>query len=126
MHDRRGFTLLEVIIALVILSVVILLMANTSGSFVRHVAENDLRTSAIQLADDRIEYIQMDPDYYGLDTAYVGTESGFQGLTGFTRETTINHVGGSGQSVDHKIITVRVNGPGMTQPIERTVTVGAP
>lgn len=124
--DRRGFTLLEVIIALVILSFVILMMANTSGTFIRSVARNDLTTSAIQLAKDRIEFIQMDPDYAGLDTLYVGTESGFPGLAGFTRETIIRRVGGTGQATDHKMVTVTVTGPGLDQPISRSISVAAP
>lgn len=120
---ERGFTLIEIIAALVILMVVITGLATVTGRFVRTVSEADQNAAAVQLAQDRIQTVQMDPDYGGLDTMYVGTESSFPTLTGYTRETQIQRVGGTN---DYKIITVIVNGPGLRQPVERTTTVAAP
>lgn len=126
MRERTGFTLVEVMIALVILSLVILGMAATTGSFVRVVAESDRMAAAVQLADDRIEQVQMDPNYGGLDSLYAGVESNFPTLAGFTRETRIVRVGGAGQPVDYKKVTVIVAGPGLPTRVERTVSVAAP
>ncbi len=124
MRDERGFTLIELIIAAGVLMLVVLGMATTTVRFVRLVAESDWRATAIELADDRIQLIAMDPDYDELETKYSGTETGFPTLTGVTRETYIVHFGGSGQ--DYKRITVTVSVPGLDLPVMRSVTVGAP
>lgn len=121
MRDSRGFTLIEVIIAMVILLTVIAAMTTATGSFVRSMSEDDLRGAAVQLADDRIQTVMMDPDYGGLDTMYVGTENAFPTLAGFTRQTQITRITANGQN--HKVLTVTVNGPGLRSPVRRTSTV---
>ncbi len=126
MKTKSGFTLIEVMMALVILSVAILGLASATGRFIHTATVSDLQAAAIQLADDRINMVQMDPDYNGLDTTYAGTESNFPTLTGFTRQTIITRVGGFGASMDHKKITVIVNGPTLKAPITRSTTVAAP
>ena len=126
MHSQRGFTLIEIMIALVILTFVILGLGTATATALRVVTLSDRATAAIQLADGRIEEIQMDPNYNGLDTLYAGTESSFPDLPGYTRETVIVRVGGLGQTQDYKTVTVKVNGPGLSDPISRTITVAAP
>jgi type II secretion system protein I len=126
MRKERGFTLIEVMIALAIMSAVLLAMAAATASFIHIVSVEDRKTSALQLVDSRIETIQMDPNYAGLDTAYVGTESSFPTMPGYTRTTKLLHVGGSGQVVNYKKVTVTVDGPGLAQPVSRTITVGVP
>jgi prepilin-type N-terminal cleavage/methylation domain-containing protein len=123
---RHGFTLIEIMIALVILTLVVLGMATSTGRFMRVVAESDLQVAAIQLADDRIQTVLMDPNFAGLDTAYAGTESSFPTLPGFARSTVITLVGGSGQPTYHKRIVVTVTGPGLPQAVKRSATVAAP
>lgn len=120
MRDTRGFTLIEVIIAMVILLVVISAMATATGGFVRDVAQDDLRAAAIQLADDRIQTIQMDVNYDALG-AYATTETAFATLTGFSRTTRVTPVTANGQR--HSVVTVTVTGPGLQVPITRTTTV---
>lgn len=121
MRDTRGFTLIEVIIAMVILMSVIAAMATATGRFVSSVAEDDVRAAAVQLADDRIETVEMDPDYGGLDSTYIETETNFPTLMGFTRQTQITRVTANGQN--HRVVTVTVNGPGLPSPTRRTTTV---
>lgn len=126
MRNRRGFTLIEIMIALVILALVVLGMATSTGRFIRVVAESDIQVAAIQLADDRIQTVLMDPNYGGLDTAYAGTEASFPSLDGFVRTTTITLVGGIGQPTNHKRVVVTVTGPGLSNPVKRSATVAAP
>lgn len=125
-RPRAGFTLVEVMMALVILAVVLLGLAATTSGFVRTVATSDLQTAAITLAEDRIATIQMDPDCARIDSVYAGTESNFATLRGFTRRTDVVRVGGPGQPVNHTRITVTVAGPGLSPPVQRTVTMAAP
>jgi prepilin-type N-terminal cleavage/methylation domain-containing protein len=122
---RRGFTLVEVIVALVILAVVLLGMASTMGGFVRSVGSADRQAAALTAVEDRITAITLHPDYGSLDTAFAGTETSVNGLPGATRTTVITQVGGLGQATNHKNITVTVNGTGLT-PVARTITVAAP
>ncbi len=126
MTNRRGFTLIEVIIALVILLVVVLAMGSATGSFVRQTAQEGTRATATQLAQDRLQVIQMDPDYAGLAATYAGTENNLPALPGYTRVTQVTQIGGTGQATDYKVVTVTVTGPGVTTPITRTTTVAAP
>ena len=126
MRTEKGFTLIEVVMAMAIMSTVMLGMASMTASLLHVVSVGDRKASALQLIDSRIDEIQMDPNYAGLDTTYVGTESNFAELPGVTRATVIVHVGGGSSPVDHKKITVTVQGTGLPQPLSRTVTVGAP
>jgi type II secretion system protein I len=126
MRSSRGFTLIEIMIALVILTVVVLGLATATAQVVHVVTLSDRNAAAIQLADSRIEEVQMSPDYNGLESLFAGTESSFPELPGYTRETKIQRVGGLGQNQDYKKITVTVTGPGVPDPVARTVTVAAP
>ena len=126
MGDRRGFTLVEIMVALVILCVVILGFASTTGRFLNQVTTSTQQANAIQLAEDRIEMIRIDPNYGGLDTLYGKTETTFPTLPDFARNTTVVRTGGPGQPNDYKTITVTVTAPGLLPPVSRTVTVAAP
>ncbi len=126
MRARRGFTLIEIMIALVILSVVALGLGASSGHFLHVVATSDRTNAAIQLANDRIAWAQLYPSYATLDSALTGVDSAFPTLPGMRRTTQVVHVGGAGQATDFKRVTVLVDGPGLLAPLERTVTVAAP
>jgi prepilin-type N-terminal cleavage/methylation domain-containing protein len=126
MNNQRGFTLVEVILALTILLVVMMMLANTTGKTVHTAATSANQQAAIELALDRVEQIRVDPNYDGLEAAYAKTETGFPTLPGFSRTTTIVRTGGTGQPNDFKKVTVSVTGPGITAAITRTVTVAAP
>lgn len=124
MADRRGFTLIEVILALSILLVVMVGFVSMTGRTVHVAATSDREQAAIQLATDRIEQVRSDPNYAALDTLYAKTESSFPTLPGFTRTTQI--VRTTTGANDYKRITVTVSGPGLAAPVTRTVTVAAP
>jgi prepilin-type N-terminal cleavage/methylation domain-containing protein len=126
MRTSRGFTLIEVMVALVILSFVILGLTTATASFIHVVVLDQQRATAIQLAEGRIDRIQMDPVYANLESAYAGTETTFPGVSGYTRVTTVAHVGGLGQTQDYKVVTVLVTHAALPDSVQRTVIVGAP
>ena len=105
MRTKNGFTLIEVMIAMVIMSTVLLAMVAATSSLIHVVTVADRNSSALQLVDSRIERPT---------------------LTGFVRTTTIVRFGGTGQAVDYKKVTVTVTGPGVPDPVSRTITMAAP
>jgi Tfp pilus assembly protein PilV len=124
MRAPNGFTIIEVILALVILIVVLVGLAQTTGRTVHTVATSDRQEAAVQLVHDRIEFVRADPRYTKLDSLYEGTEGSFATLPGVQRATRIERITTAGN--DYRTITVTVTGPGLKAPVSRTVTVGAP
>ncbi len=126
MKSNKGFTIIEVVMALVILTVVILGGFSATSGFIHEVAVGDIEAAALQLADDKIAEIRMDPNYATLDSIYPGTENNFPTMAGFTRKTVITQIGGPSSTQDHKKITVTVAGPTLANPVNRTITLAAP
>jgi prepilin-type N-terminal cleavage/methylation domain-containing protein len=125
---RRGVTLIEIMISVVILSVVLLGMGRYLVTFSRTVRASEARTMAVTLASGRISEIRASPNYAGLETNYATTEATIAGFPGFTRSTVITHVGGPRPTYtnDYKTVTVTVNGPGLSASIKKTIIVAAP
>lgn len=123
MRGRDGFTLVEMLISLVILSFVLIGLAGVTGTLGRSVDLNERETLATELAEDKLAEIIMDADYDSLDVRYEGTDT----LLGFSRTVeNIVRVGGKGLATDHKKITVRVTGSSLPYPVVRSTTVAAP
>ena len=126
---QAGFTLVEVTIALVILSVAVLGMAASAGVLGRYSAEAEVRALAMQAVQDRISLVKVDPRYGELEALYAGSESDLPGLDGFTRTTSVTQVQttvAGGGTLDYKVISVVVSGARLVQPLSRRFTVGAP
>jgi len=124
-RDRRGFTLVEVIVALGLLLFAVLAMASTSARFMGTIARDNSSIRGVELADNRIAQVRLDPAYDSLAARYQGTELDPSGYTGFTRTTKLVSQGG-GATPAYTTVTVTVTGPGMEGAVSRTTTVGAP
>jgi len=124
MRARNGFTLIEVMIALTILMIVLVGMASVTTRSVHVTTVSDREEAAIQLVTDRLEFVRSDPRYNSLDSLYGTTETNFATLPGFTRVTKLTRVTTGGN--DYTRVTVKVTGPGLSQPVARTITVGQP
>jgi prepilin-type N-terminal cleavage/methylation domain-containing protein len=128
MHTRRGFTLVELLVALVILTVVATSFAKFTSSFSRTMGDASLRTIATAVGSGRLELIRADPRYDRLGTLY-GTGAGAD-TTGFPtyprmrRRTTIVRDQSGGR--DRTTITVRVSDPALRDTVALTATVAAP
>ena len=127
-RDERGVTLIEVIIAMVILTVVLLAMGSFAVNFTRGVRQSDARTIAVNLADQRLSEIRSSPNYSALETTYNATEATISGFTGYARTTQIVRTGGPRPTYtnDYKTVTVSVKMPGTTTPLKKTIVVAAP
>ena len=124
----RGVTLIEIMIAGVILSVVLLGMGRYLVDFSKAVRRSEARTIGINLAAQRISEIRASPNYSGLETSFAVSEGSIPGFTSYTRVTTIAHVGGPRPTYtnDYKTVTVVVNSPSLTTPVTKTIVVAAP
>ncbi|MBX6331214.1 MAG: hypothetical protein IRY91_05145 [Gemmatimonadaceae bacterium] len=117
-------TLIEVLAALTILTGATLGMAAFVGRFAHATGENEARDTAVQLATDRLEDVKGDPVYANIEADFKGTESSISGYPGYTRQTLVQHVGGTSSSnVDYKIVTVIVKGPGLDEPVSKTTII---
>jgi prepilin-type N-terminal cleavage/methylation domain-containing protein len=128
LNVRRGFTLIEVTVALVILAVGILAISASSARMGQASAVARSEATALQAVNDRLTMILLSPEYAALDSIFSSTEDDVP-AEGFTRETeivrTITTLTG-GKKIDYTDVTVTVTGPGMAAPLSRTQTVGAP
>lgn len=121
MSNRNGFTLIEVLVAMVLLGFAILgVQASITDRFVRDVGGEDHRATAQQLAADRITTIQSDPQYTALSARYVGTEDPPAGFPRYRRITAVTARNG------YQIVTVAVITPEGADTVSRTIAVGAP
>ena len=134
--NRKGFTLVEVVVALVLLACGIMAVQSAVVRLVHQVNMDTRVQTAVQLAEDRLELVRVDPQYVNLHATYDNSPTGevnVAGVTGLTRvTTTVAHVdtitdaSGSKHVSDYTRITVLMKGSGLLVPISRTVTVGAP
>jgi len=129
---RRGFSLAEIMVALVILSVIVMGLASTTTTFLHETSLDNVRVRASTAADTRIAEIQGWPDYAALPS-FNETKANYPDK-GFTRTTTIvrDTTPASGcnsppflpcPNSDITRATVTVTGPGLTTPVSRTVAI---
>lgn len=127
MSARKGFTLVEVVMALMLLSVSMLGMQMIGITMLRRTTTSQVRLSATQLAEDRIDMIKLEPVYANID-GYATTESTVAGFPGFARVTAVNARRDSSAAgiTDYKRVTVTVTAPGLNPAVSRNITVAAP
>ena len=125
-----GFTLVEVMIAVVILSIVVLSVPRVGLDFSRTVSGSRVRNEANALANAWISRCRAEPNYAALDSTVAGKCRGTVtnlGTYAFTRTTTVakdSVLSGVADSLnDYKRITVVVSGGNMATPVARTITI---
>ena len=123
--SQAGFTLIEVLLAVVMLAILTLALMSNSAKMIRGVTDDRSRTLAATAADERIARIRVWPDNATLEATFVAVENNTP-LTGWTRTTTMTRTGSSGGVNDFKRATVVVTGPGVPVPISRSVALAAP
>ena len=122
---RSGFTMVEVIVASVILGAALLAMAGFTVRYQQVDANARVISRAQQAANERMERVRTAQPYLSLDTMAT-TESSVPGYPGYLRQTLVTRVGGSAtDTVDFKIVTVRVTTPGVARTVSKTSMVGA-
>lgn len=118
-------TLIEVMVSLVLLAGVVLGMAGFVAGFARSSRGSDARLTASDLATERLDEVKRAPVYDSIEAVYAKTETTIPGRAGFTRTTAVTRVGGASDSLDYKIVTVIVSGPGLDAPVKKSTGIGA-
>ena len=123
---RKGMTLVEVLVALTILSVVMLGLGTFTTNFARTVSEAGIKSTASDLVADRLEVVKSGSRYDLIESNFQGAESSIPGYAGFSRRTMVLHVGGApADSVDYKVVTVEVTAPRLTKPVRKSTVISS-
>ena len=121
---RRGMTLIEVILAIVILSGAMLGLARFGQQFQHNTSTSSMQVLASDLATQRLEAIKGVRNYASLVTTYGSTSETFAGdpvYGGFTRLTkTVSTVNSTD---DYVTITVTVSGNNMPSSIKKSTKI---
>lgn len=121
-----GMTLIEVVMAIVILTVCLLSVSAFVGRFAKATRLMNARNTASELVADRIEDVKGAVRYSAIDSIYAVNENSISGSPGFTRRTLVSHVGGGGPDLDdYKIITVIVTSNQLASPSKKTTIIAA-
>jgi prepilin-type N-terminal cleavage/methylation domain-containing protein len=122
--NEAGFTLLEVLVALLVLAFVLTMMASSTTRAAVNQTRSTAAIEAAAAADAEVARARLWPDYSTLNT-FAGTRSNTP-RTGMTRQTTVVRVGGAGQTRDFTRITVRISSSELAAPVERTISIASP
>lgn len=123
-----GFTIVEVLLALLLLSFMVMGFQAATGEIIHYAAQSDREAVAVQLVEDRLDLIRLDPEYANIESRYEGVESTLADYPGLSRTTDIVRtfqVQATGE-LDYLTITVTVSGASLRAPVARTIVIGAP
>jgi prepilin-type N-terminal cleavage/methylation domain-containing protein len=123
---RLGFTLIELMLAIAILTIVLTGVARYTAQFMHAVSTSTTRTTAAQVATERIELVKTDPSYLSLASVWDESHTGFPGYPNMTRTTTVSRITGTAPQRDYTVVTVRVTEPTLSAPVNVTTVVGRP
>ena len=118
-----GFTLLELMLAVVILTVAVLGAMSSTGSVTSRANSADLNGTVLQAIEDQLTTLALDPRRSSLDSLYQGVEVQLAELPGFKRVTEVDveqMTLDGGRSVLYQKVTVSVSGPGLPDVVSRT------
>lgn len=128
-QNKAGFTLIEISIAIVILTAAVLGLAASSGQMLAPVNDAETDFIALQHVEDRIAELRLDPRYGVMDSLYAATETTLNGLPGsqrvtaFTRTRTLQT---GGKYIDYWTVVVTVSGGRLKAPVLRKLMIAAP
>jgi prepilin-type N-terminal cleavage/methylation domain-containing protein len=122
---RRGMTLIETLIAVVILGTALVALGNFMAHFAHATKVSSLQQRALDFASDRIDSVKHSSDYTTIDTMAT-TESITADSSTYTRQTIVQHIGGGvTDTLDYRVVTVSVTMPTVTIPMRKTTIIAA-
>jgi prepilin-type N-terminal cleavage/methylation domain-containing protein len=127
MRTRRGFTLIEILVALVLLGILAVGVARFSALFGKALANSSVRVVAAGIASDQLQLIRADPRYTSLVSLYNGKNTtGFQDYPQMQRLTTVVRDQSGAPARDRTTITVRVIDRSMPDTVSLTSVIASP
>ena len=130
MSARRGMSLIEVMVAMLILTGVLLVLGNFSARFAQANGQAHLVITANEIATSRLDDLRNQPTYASLDS--LATPAGRADTiaadnTKFLRVTKVQRYGGPSvaDSVDYKAMTVIVTHPAMRRIVSKSTAIAA-
>lgn len=133
-RQRAGMTLIEVMVALVILAGSLVAMGNFMGKFTHTQRIASLRQDAIDIATDVLDSCQHDSSAATIQTDFGGTVNVTRDGATFSRTTTVKQLGSATTGTyDYYIVTTVVTPPAnlargssgtvTLAPIKKTIVV---
>lgn len=124
-RSRAGMSLVEVMVALLLLTTVILGLGRFTAQFAIAAGQTRLTIAANEIAAARLDAIRTQPTYAAVG-ALVESTTVKRDYTTFTRVTRVRRVGGQPtDSVDYRLVTVRVTHPALRKLVYKTTAVAA-
>jgi prepilin-type N-terminal cleavage/methylation domain-containing protein len=121
---RRGMTLVEVIVAMVLLSGSLLAMGAFVARYANVTGSTTIRAEANELVADRLEEVKGALQYSTIEAVFAKTEPSIPNHPGFRRVTLVTHTGGTGPSLyDYKSVTVIVTAPALKNPAKKSTII---
>ncbi|MDX2192649.1 MAG: type II secretion system protein [Gemmatimonadales bacterium] len=123
---RRGFTLIEALVAMIVLAITLLSFARFAGQFSHASATSNIRAVATEIAATQLRTIQSEA-VYPVPAAYNNAQTApgfFPDFPRMVRRTQVLRRQQSG--TDYTVVTVSVWDPAMPDTISLTTTVARP
>ena len=118
-------SLVEVIVAMMLLVGVVLVLGGFSAQFARTTAQAHLVVLANELAATRLDAVRQQPSYVALDSL-VGTDTVKADFSQYAVRTQLVRINaGLADTVDYKLVTVTVTHPAMKKVVSKTTAVAA-
>ena len=122
---RPGMSLVEVIVAMMLLVGVVLVLGGFSAQFARATSQAHLVITANELAATRLDAVRQQPTYVAIDSL-ARTDTMKADFSSYTVRTQVLRVGGAPtDTIDFKLATVTVTHPGMKKIVTKTTAVAA-
>lgn len=123
---KKGMTLVEVIVAMMLLVGVVLVLGGFSAKFAQASNQAHLIVLANELASTRLDAVREQPTYVALDTLIHLNDSVKADFSWYHIKTQVVRIGGAlTDSVDYKLVTVTVTHPAMRKSVAKTTAVAA-
>lgn len=110
--NRAGFTLIEVLIAVTLLSLAVISLGQFMGKFQNATTKATILAVMTTVAKERLEMIRADPRYTTLNTRYgsggTADTTGFPGYSMIRRQTFLSRDQTGAPARDRTTVTVKV------------------
>jgi prepilin-type N-terminal cleavage/methylation domain-containing protein len=122
---RHGMTLMETLIAIVILASVLIGLGEFMAQFAHTTKVSALQQRGLDLATDRIDSVEHSQTYVSIDSM-AAVENIAMDSTVYKRTTLVQHIGGGPtDTMDYRTVTVSVALPSVPAPVRKTTIIAA-